>query len=72
MPTTDALAVVVVTYLLTVLVLWLLSLLGPVAARMEGTVAHARSHVWFPATGTVAAFVLIAALGIAATKWLMR
>lgn len=58
------LVAVVVIYLVSVLVLWLLSFIGPVSATIEGIVERGGGTIWFAAAGVVAAFLLIAALGL--------
>ena len=53
---------VVVVYLLSVGIIWLLSLIGPVSATLEGTIHAGAATIWFAAVGLLAAFFLIAAL----------
>ncbi|MCS7251245.1 MAG: hypothetical protein RMK32_03330 [Anaerolineae bacterium] len=67
--------VVVIIFFSTVIVLYLLSNLGPVSATVRGYIQQAGANIWFAAAGIVAAFVLIAAVAflfILAVIWLLR
>ncbi len=69
----EALSIVATLYLLTVLVLWLLSLIGgPIYATIEGIISKGNSNVWFAAAGILAAFLIIAGLGLAAIYLLAK
>jgi hypothetical protein len=66
-----ALAVAII-YLVSVLVLWLLTLIGPVDAAVEGFVEHTGGNVWFAAGGLLGAFVLMAGLGLLALRTIAK
>ena len=57
---------IVVIYLASALVLWLLTFIGPVDAAVEGFITRAGGNVWFAAGGVLGAFVLIAGIGLLA------
>ena len=61
---------VVAIYLLCALVLWLLSLIGPISAGVAGEVQQGGATVWFRAAGTLAAFILLAVIALYAVKHL--
>jgi len=64
-----ALALVAAVYLLAYLVLWLLSLLGPVRATFEGGIERHGMNARATAAGLVAAFVLLAVIALVAVDW---
>jgi len=57
---------IVVIYLASALVLWLLTFIGPVDAAVEGFISRAGGSVWFAAGGVLGAFCMIAGLGLLA------
>ena len=63
---------VVTLYLLSVLVLFLLSLIGPIAATVNGFIQQGGNSILFAAGGVLAAFLLIAFLALAAFYYLLR
>lgn len=66
------LIVVVVIYFVTVLVLWLLSKIGPITAVVEGIIEHGGANIWFAAGGVMAAFIIIAAIGLLAVYLILK
>ncbi len=56
----------------TVLVLWLLSIVEPITAAVVGVIEKNGSNIWFSAGGLLVAFILIAALGLPAVSFLTR
>jgi hypothetical protein len=51
-------------YLVSVLVIWLLSLIGPISATVEGVIERGGGTIWFAAAGLAALFIIISGIGL--------
>lgn len=57
--------VVAIVYLVSVLVIWLLSLIGPISATVQGVLNKGGSTIWFAAAGLAGLFIIISAVALA-------
>jgi hypothetical protein len=61
-----ALLIVTGAYLVTVLVIWLLSLIGPIdSAFVDGRLTGNHLEVWFVTAGVMGSFLIIAGVALA-------
>jgi hypothetical protein len=67
-----AAAIVVTIFLVGLLVLRVLSTLGPIQAGVNGSIEKSDATVWFTAAGVVAAYVIVVVIGLVAVYLLAR
>lgn len=63
---------IVLLYFASVVVIWVLSTIGPISATVNGVIEKSGGNIWFAAGGVVAAFIIIFGMGLIALYLIVK